>query len=97
MAFRLNERKLLQEALESVPPDDSERLAGRWVGGRALRPQGTHAGMSRPQLPFRCEFFTVSLGFLLLLQLKLSALPCLTCTWTKCLNFWLHPLKRLTT
>lgn len=38
MAFRLNERKLLQEALESVPPDDSERLAGRWAGGRALQP-----------------------------------------------------------
>lgn len=28
MAFRLNERKLLQEALESVPWNESERLGG---------------------------------------------------------------------
>lgn len=45
MAVRLNERKLLQEALESVPWDESERWA--WLGwgwGKLLGPCPTPAG-----------------------------------------------------
>lgn len=37
MAFRLNERALLQEALEAVPPDESERGAGP---GASHEPKG---------------------------------------------------------
>lgn len=88
MAFRLNERKLLQEALESVPWDESE--PGPGLGGPA-GPRGPCGHTRRPGV-CTCRAVGASLrtgslraewDFLLLFQLRSSAPPCLTCTWRR--------------
>lgn len=81
MAFRLNERELLQEALESVPWDESERRAG----------PGLPAGAELAWIWVLCS----EPGSLPFPQLKLSAPPSLSYMWRKCLSFWPHPLKCL--
>lgn len=81
MAFRLNERELLQEALESVPWDESERRAG----------PGLPAGAELAWIWVLCS----EPGSLPFPQLKLSAPPSLSYMWRKCLSFWPRPLKCL--
>lgn len=49
MAFRLNERKLLQQALESVPRDEGEHWGGP-PGGREHPASGLGALQRRPPL-----------------------------------------------
>lgn len=110
MAVRLNEKLLLQETLEAVPWDESERQArlGRGGGagscqdpaptaaGRGSRVLCTYRkGMSWNRLVSWFEFFRSERGFPSPLQLTLSAPPSPSCTWRKCLSFWLHPLKCL--
>lgn len=53
MAVRLNERKLLQEALESVPWDESERWAWPGVVGGSCRDPA-------PPLPVRVLGFSAN-------------------------------------
>lgn len=52
MAFRLNERKLLREALESVPWDEGERWGGSPRAGSTPCPG---SGLCRAVLPFPAD------------------------------------------
>lgn len=61
MAFRLNERELLQETLESVPWDESEHRAGR----AASTPVRRGLGSQRVQRSPRFGFSAASLAFFL--------------------------------